>query len=146
MVKMERAQLEDAVTLLEIQKNAFIKYSKKFLNKKHFCNKYNKTTIPKTIRYQPKTLKSCFLIYPIRNLMTTTDTTNATTIPVKRIASSIPVKLNPNLIIFKRLAPNITGIARKNVNSAAATLDTPINNAPIIVAPEREVPGIMEST
>lgn len=30
MVKMERAQLEDAVTLLEIQKNAFIKYSKKY--------------------------------------------------------------------------------------------------------------------
>ncbi len=41
---------------------------------------------------------------------------------------------------FKRLAPNITGTAKKNVNSAAVALDTPINNAPIIVAPERYVP------
>ena len=33
------------------------------------------------------------------------------------------------------------GIARKNVNSAATVLDTPISRAPTIVAPEREVPG-----
>ena len=39
---------------------------------------------------------------------------------------------------------DITGTARKNVNSAAATLETPINNAPIIVEPEREVPGIID--
>ena len=40
----------------------------------------------------------------------------------------------------------MTGTARKNVNSAAATLDTPKSNAPMMVAPEREVPGMIEST
>ena len=48
---------------------------------------------------------------------------------------------NIEVTSFNRLAPNIAGIARKNVNSAAAVLDTPNNNAPTIVAPEREVPG-----
>ena len=37
------------------------------------------------------------------------------------------------------------GIARKNVKSAAAVLDTPSASAPMIVAPEREVPGIIAS-
>ena len=67
--------------------------------------------------------------------------TNATTIPTNRIASSPPVKLNPNFTIFKRLAPAITGIARKNVNSAATVLDNPTRIPPRIVAPERDVPG-----
>ena len=35
----------------------------------------------------------------------------------------------------------MTGIARKNVNSEATVLDTPISNAPTIVAPDLEVPG-----
>ena len=43
-------------------------------------------------------------------------------------------------------APNITGIARKNVNSAATYLEVPSNNAPMIVAPERDVPGTSERT
>ena len=103
--------------------------------------KYNRTTIPKTIRYQPKTLKSCFLIYPIRNLITITETTNAVIIPVKRIINSFPLKEKPNFTIFSRLAPNITGIAKKKVNSAATVLETPIRRAPKMVAPEREVPG-----
>ena len=73
--------------------------------------------------------------------MTTTDTINAETIPVNKIAASAPVKSNPNFTILRRLAPNMTGIARKNVNSAATVLDTPISNAPTIVAPDRDVPG-----
>ena len=70
-----------------------------------------------------------------------TETTKATTIPVKRIPNSNPLKAKPNFNTFNRLAPSITGIARKNVNSAATVLDTPISNAPTIVAPERLVPG-----
>ena len=62
------------------------------------------------------------------------------------VATSAPVKANPNLISFIKLKPNITGTARKNVNSAAATLETPIIRAPIIVDPERDVPGIIERT
>ena len=44
---------------------------------------------------------------------------------------------------FNALAPNITGIARKNVNSAATPRDTPSAKAPTIVAPDRDVPGII---
>ena len=65
----------------------------------------------------------------------------ATIIPTNSIISSGPVKTKPNFTSFKRLAPNITGIARKKVNSAATVLDTPIRRAPTIVAPERDVPG-----
>ena len=43
---------------------------------------------------------------------------------------------------FKRLAPAITGTLKKKENSVAATLPTDNSMAPIMVAPEREVPGI----
>ena len=39
------------------------------------------------------------------------------------------------------LPPNIAGIARKNVNSAATVRETPMRSEPMMVAPEREVPG-----
>ena len=42
---------------------------------------------------------------------------------------------------MSRLAPNITGIAKKKVNSAATVLDTPKSRAPTIVAPDLDVPG-----
>ena len=74
------------------------------------------------------------------------DTANAITIPHMRIASSVCVKLNPNFIILIALKPNITGTAIKNVNSAIATLDIHINKPPMIVEPERDVPGTIEST
>ena len=83
-------------------------------------------------------------MYPIRNLITNTDTKNATRQPTIRTIHSVPVIAIPTaayLAIFKRLAPNITGTARKNVNSAATLLDTPIMSAPIIVAPDHDVPG-----
>ena len=58
------------------------------------------------------------------------ETANETTVPNKSRNTCIPVKFNPNLISFKKLAPNIAGIARKNVNSAATPLDTPMRSAP----------------
>ena len=76
--------------------------------------------------------------------MTKTDTTNATSVPMIKMTTSSPVIDPPatrNFAALSKLAPNITGTARKNVNSAAVALDTPINNAPIMVAPERDVPG-----
>ena len=66
---------------------------------------------------------------------------NATIQPTAKMAASVPVKAKPNLAIFNKLAPNITGIAKKNVNSAATVRDTPIIKEPTIVEPEREVPG-----
>ena len=78
--------------------------------------------------------------------MAKTETTNATNIPTNKIVNSLAVKTKPNFKSFNRLAPTITGIAKKNVNSAATKRDVPIKIAPIIVAPERDVPGINAST
>ena len=43
-------------------------------------------------------------------------------------------------------APNMTGIARKNVNLDATARVQPRSRPPMMVEPEREVPGISEST
>ena len=74
------------------------------------------------------------------------DTTKATTLPTSKQVISIPVKSKPNFTSLSRLAPNITGIARKKVYSEATFLDTPISSAPTMVAPEREVPGKMTAS
>ena len=98
------------------------------------------------ILYHPNALKSCFLIYPIRNLIAITETKNATTTPVTSVRISAGVNANPNFTSFRRLAPNITGIARKKVNSAATVLEVPTRIPPMIVEPEREVPGTTDNT
>lgn len=66
--------------------------------------------------------------------------------PMRRIPHSDPVRLPLYLTNFKTLAPAMTGIARTNVNSAAAGLDIPMMMPPMIVAPEREVPGKIAAT
>ena len=76
-------------------------------------------------------------MYPIKKRITTTEIKNAVIIPVASTMISFPLKEKPNFNTFKRLAPSITGMARKKVNSAATVLDTPIRSAPRIVAPER---------
>ena len=53
------------------------------------------------------------------------DDTNATSIPSPNTASCEAVNASPNLTSFNKLAPNITGIAKKNVNSAATVRLTP---------------------
>ena len=74
------------------------------------------------------------------------DTMNAVDMPTNRMTNSFEVNSNPNLTSFKALAPNITGIDKKNENSAATNLEDPKRIAPNIVAPLREVPGIRDST
>ena len=74
------------------------------------------------------------------------DTRNATAMPTTSRESSAAVKAKPNFTIFRRLAPNITGIPRKKLNSAATLLEAPRRMPPRIVAPEREVPGISDRT
>ena len=81
------------------------------------------------------------MTYSIRKRTASNDTANETNVPVIRTPISSAVNEKPNLTTLRRLAPNITGIARKNVYSAATVLDTPISSAPTIVAPERDVPG-----
>ena len=73
--------------------------------------------------------------------MTRIETIKATSMPTARIAISMPEKYRPYLTILRRLAPNMTGIARMKVNWAATVLETPIMIPPRIVAPDREVPG-----
>ena len=77
----------------------------------------------------------------MRKEITPMDTTKATTMPIIRSDASVMLKPSPNFTSFRRLAPNMTGIARKKVNSADTTLLTPMSSAPTMVAPEREVPG-----
>ena len=99
------------------------------------------------ILYHPKALKSCFLIYPIRNFIAASDIRYATTVPkikTERWGKAKPL-LSTYFAIFKPLAPIMTGIARKNENSAATALDVPINTAPRIVEPDLDVPGMSES-
>ena len=74
------------------------------------------------------------------------DTTNATTIPKIRIMSSLAVKWKPNLISFKRLAPAMIGMLIKKENSVATVREVPTSIPPMMVEPEREVPGMREST
>lgn len=85
-------------------------------------------------------------MYSTRNFIVNKDTINATNIPTNNTVSSKLLNTIPNLISLSKLAPNITGMAKKNVNSAATSLDTPINKAPNIVAPERDVPGKIAAT
>ena len=73
------------------------------------------------------------------------DTINATVIPTSRAINSELVKSNPNFMILTRLAPNMIGIPRKKVNSAAAGLETPSVSPPMMVEPDLDVPGTSDS-
>ena len=77
------------------------------------------------------------------------DTTKATTQPTPKMAISLVPKVPPlikYLTSLSALAPNITGIARKNVNLDATERVQPSSRPPMMVEPERDVPGISEST
>ena len=50
----------------------------------------------------------------------------------------------PNFRSLMKLKPNMTGTAMKNVNSAAATREIPMAREPMMVDPERDVPGMRE--
>ena len=62
--------------------------------------------------------------------------------PASKIINSLAVKAKPKLSIFRRLAPNITGMDIKNENSAATGLEAPISIPAMMVDPERDVPGM----
>ena len=66
--------------------------------------------------------------------------------PVASRTSSYPVKRSPNFKSFRRLAPSMTGTARKNVYSDAVFRDIPSIIPPRMVAPDLDVPGISAST
>ena len=77
------------------------------------------------------------------------DTTKATTQPTPRMAISLVPNVPPlikYLTSLSALAPNMTGMARKNVNLDATERVQPSSRPPMMVEPERDVPGISEST
>ena len=81
--------------------------------------------------------------------MATTDMANAVMIPTASTRISVEVMAMPaatNLMHFTRPQPNMMGMARKNVNSAAAVREQPASMPPMMVAPERLVPGMMANT
>jgi len=65
--------------------------------------------------------------------------------PDKSTANSSPVKLNPNLMIFRKLIPNMIGMLMKKENSVAIKREVPNTMLPRIEEPEREVPGMIDS-
>ena len=100
----------------------------------------------------PNGIKECFLKNPIKNFIIGTDTKNA---QINAVVSRIyafevsvdfvfDIKLE-NSNILSALAPKIAGTAAKKENSVASVLFMPSSLAPKIVAPEREVPGIIAS-
>ena len=100
-----------------------------------------RTSMPRAIRYHPKTVNECFLMNAMSLFIIRRLTTNAVTIPTRRSPISWPVTSPSNFKILRRLAPSITGIARKKVNLAAASLLMPIAMDPTIVEPDLDAPG-----
>ena len=83
------------------------------------------------------------------HLMAMSETTKATTQPTPKIATSFAPNVPPlmkYLTSLSALAPNMTGMARKNVNLDATERVQPKSKPPMMVEPERDVPGISEST
>ena len=78
-------------------------------------------------------------------LITIKATINETIKPTAReiISGDVRIDNPPIFKIFKKLIPTITGIAKKNENSAAATVESPDTQPPIIVEAERDIPGII---
>ena len=75
-----------------------------------------------------------------------TDITKAVTMPTTSTTISVWVMATPantNFTTFTTPQPSITGMARKNVNSVAAVREQPVSMPPMMVAPERDVPGTM---
>ena len=80
----------------------------------------------------------------MKNLITTRATTKATINPIDKTESWAMLKSARYLNKLQTEAATIVGIARKKENSIATTLEAPKSIAPIIVAADLEVPGIID--
>ena len=103
------------------------------------------TSTPSAILYQPNTLKSCFFTKSIKNLIAHKETAKATAPPMSKYPISAPDIVPVSKKNFKSLyalAPTMVGIAKMKVKFDAVVLFTPKSNAPMMVMPERDVPGI----
>lgn len=65
--------------------------------------------------------------------------------PMVSSINSLPVKVPAVFIRSRPVAASIVGMARRKENSTMVARLMPSDNPPIMVAAERETPGIMES-
>ena len=70
----------------------------------------------------------------------------AVTKPTAKKGRSLMLRWSRDMNRSKPVARNMVGMARKKENSVAALRDNPVNRPPMMVAPEREVPGMSENT
>ena len=92
----------------------------------------------------PKGIKVCFFIKFNKNFTAKIATTKDPINPISKIKYSWGVKEKLLLIKSSPVAASMVGIASKNENSTAVFLFVPSNKAGIIVAADRETPGIIE--
>ena len=114
-----------------------------------YANREMSTAAARAIRYTPKGMKVWFLTKDMRNFTVAVETRNAVTEETARTAVCSVVSETPEAANFAARsagAPNITGIAMKKENSDEARRETPSADAPRMVEPERDVPGMSEST
>ena len=78
--------------------------------------------------------------------MANSDTTNATTMPNPNSDNSYMEMARLNFNTFNKLAPSMMGMLMKNENSVATKREVPTSIPPMIVEPEREVPGTNDNT
>lgn len=92
----------------------------------------------------PKGINVCFFMKFSKNFTAKIATIKDPINPVIKMEYSELLKEKLFLITSSTVAANIVGIANKNENSTAVFLFVPRNKAGIIVAADRETPGIME--
>ena len=128
------------LNLLRVRGNSVF-LENRFFPYLHFKKAKAKIAKPSIILYTAKTFIGFVFKYSI-NLATTTNATMKDTInPTINAAISGVVKIILDFSNIKAVAIIIVGIAKKNENSAAATLESPIIQPPIIVAAALENPG-----
>lgn len=108
----------------------------------NFYKSMNKKIIPTIIRYQPNDLNEWFVIN-LRNFLTAMMATiNAVTKPIASNSHSYWVNEKPDLTKSNPDAASIVGSASINENSTTSAREILRKSPPIIIAPERETPGI----
>src|SRR5688572_31357770 len=102
-------------------------------------------TPPNRMRYQAKAAKECLLTKRIRNLTASSALTNETMqLTTSGVVSNCAMAARSFQSSYS-VADTSTGIATKNENSAAVRRESPHSRPPMMVAPDRLVPGISDS-
>src|SRR5260221_14224022 len=93
------------------------------------------------IRYQANALKSWLATKRIKAFTARSANTKLTTNPTAKGARSSPERSSRYFTSWEPVAANMIGTARKKENSVATWRERPNIIPPMIVAPDRDVPG-----